>query len=141
LSGFWWQCKESDLTVTKVDPATAFIGKPSDLKVFGTNLDKEDTYSFGNGIMVKPTASAADGTSVNLSITVDSTLQPGSRTLIVVDKHCRTVTHKDAINVTPDTSAAGGGKDQIVQPAPQRRDSIKTKPAKKQTPAPSGNNG
>ena len=91
LSGFWWQCKESDITVTKVDPATAFIGKPSNLKVSGTNLDKEDTYSFGNGIMVKPTASAADGTSVNLSITVDSSVQPGSRTLVIMDKHCRTV--------------------------------------------------
>ncbi len=141
LAGFWWQCKESDLTVTKVDPATAFIGKPSDLKVSGTNLDKEDTYSFGNGIMVKPTASAADGTSVNLSITVDSTLQPGSRTLIVVDKHCRTITRPDAINITPEPSVTGGGKDQVLQPAPQRRDTIKTKPVKKQTPASSGNNG
>lgn len=138
LAGFWWQCKESDLTVTKFVSPTAFIGQSNDLKLLGTNLDTEDTYSFGNGIMVKPTA--ADGTSVNLSVTVDSSVQPGSRTLVVMDKHCRTVTLPDAINVTSEPSATAGGKGQIAQPAaPQSKAATKvTKTAKKQTPATPG---
>lgn len=143
LAGFWWQCQQSDITVTGVTTDgtanTVLIGQTTNLTVTGTNLNQDDTYSFGNGIMAKPTNSASDGTSVQLSITVDSSVQPGSRTLVIMDNHCRTVTYPNAINVTAEPSTATG-KSQVAQPAtPQSKATTKvTKTAKKQTPATPG---
>jgi hypothetical protein len=139
LAGFWWQCKEEDIAVTQVS-GTAFLGQASTQIVTGTNLDKDDTYSFGNGIMVTgvtPTTGEQAGTSMDVAIQVDSSALPGSRTLVVMDKHCRTVTLANAINVTVAPTTATGGKGQaVVQPAaPQSKDTTKvSKPAKKQTP-------
>jgi hypothetical protein len=144
LAGFWWSCKKDEkdsITVTGVDQKEASIGQSKTLTVSGSNLDPKDTYSFGNGILVKPTGGAPDKSSVNLSISVDSSVQPGSRTLVVMDQHCRTVTLPGAINVTtPPPTAVVKGKE-AAQPAAHAKDtSVKTSPktGKKQTPATPG---
>jgi hypothetical protein len=145
LAGFWWKCKEDDITVTGVDPQDAFIGQSDTLMVSGTNLDQGDTYSFGNGIMVKgvtPTTGKTAGTSMDVVVQVDSSAQSGSRTLVVMDQHCRTVTLPGAIKVTAQRRAVGKGKEVAQPAAPQAKDtSLKgsaTKTGKKQTPATPG---
>lgn len=135
LSGFWWQCRDSDITITAINPQTVFIGKTATLTVSGTNLSKEDTYSLGNGIMVS--TSAGGGTSVTLSVTVNSSVQPGSRTLVVIDKQCRIAMSPNPITVTTEPSTA---TEKVAQSAPASKDT-KPKPAKKQTSTTSGNNG
>jgi len=111
LSPFWWQCSEGDTTVTGVAPAQITAGQAMPVTVSGTNLDPKATYTFGNGIMVDvPAQGAAPLTSVKLNVTPDVTAT-GSRTLVVVNPDCRTVTFANAITVNaPKAPAVPAGK-------------------------------
>jgi hypothetical protein len=143
FSGFWWHCSESDITITAINPQTVFIGSSPILTVAGSNLDPEDTYSLGTGIMVTgvtATAGKPAGSSMDVAIKVDKSAQAGSRTLVVIDKQCRIAMSPDPITVTAEPSTATVGKGQVAQPAPASKDT-KPKPAKKQTSTTSGNNG
>jgi hypothetical protein len=75
--------------------------------VKGVNLSAEDTYTFGNGIVVhNPTPTAGTPDSIDLPLTAVATAYPGSRTLVVVKKDCSTATFADAINVVAPAPAA-----------------------------------
>lgn len=140
LAGFWWQCKENDITIEAIDQPTVFIGQTAPVTISGTNLAQEDTYSLGNGIMVTPTASAPDGTSVTLSVNVNNNVQPGPRTLVVIDSQCRMAMSPIPIKVDNEPTTTTGGKGQVVEPAAPAKE-IKSKSAKKQTNPTAGSNG
>lgn len=137
LAGFWWQCSEGK-TKTQINSVTVAgsttspgqitaRGPDVTATVKGVNLGSEDTYTFGNGIMVKnqiPTPGTSDS-SIDLTLSAGSTADQGLRTLVVVKKDCSTATLADSINVVPPAKSAALKAAPMAKPS-----SAKAGPAK-----------
>lgn len=139
LAGFWWQCTQGNTTIKPpATPTQVTAGPPSPVKVTGTNLDPKATYTFGNGVMVnevKPTANTQAGTSMDITVTVDSNAQPGPRTLVIVNTDCSTVTQASVITVVAPSQAAAAGQ-ATTKTAAKTAKAATTKVVKKPTPGP-----
>jgi hypothetical protein len=114
FSTFWWKCTGtlSGITLSdpnnKVQPGSPFPivagdTTPTLIAVKGTNLDKDATFTFGDG--VKVTADNSQWSQANqvivLSVTADSDAQPGTRPLIVVNQDCSMALAANAVSISP----------------------------------------
>lgn len=121
LCNFWWQA-QCPGTITQIanvtlpgQPGTPQVtpdGKTSvNLTVNGASLEvgPNVTYSFGAGISVKVTTATGTGlTSVNLTVTAATTVNPGLYNLTVVNADCSVVIFGNAIQVVALAAVASG---------------------------------
>lgn len=117
FSTFWWKCtgtlsgvSVSDPTGKNTPPLPINAGDttPISVKVMGTNLDKNASYTFGDGLKI--TTDNSQWTQANqvvmLSVTADADAQPGARPLIVVNEDCSMALVSNAINVVASPALA-----------------------------------
>jgi hypothetical protein len=115
FASFWWRCSNilSSLAVTgapiqvTIDPQNL---KPITVTVTGSNLDLNAKYIFGpgSGLTMQTavwTPNTTPGTSVDLSVNMDSSASPGMYRLTVINPDCNTALVTNAINVAGMTSA------------------------------------
>ena len=114
FSTFWWKCTGtlSGITLSdpnnKVQPGSPFPivagdTNPTLIAAKGTNLDKDATFTFGDGVKVTPDNSqwAQANPVIILSVAADTDAQPGTRSLIVVNQDCSMALAAKAISISP----------------------------------------
>jgi hypothetical protein len=118
FSTFWWKCTGTLSAVSVSDPAGTKTPPPlainagdttaTKMKVTGTNLDKNASFTFGDGLKI--TADnlqwKQENQVVMLSVTADADAQPGTRPLIVVNEDCSMALVPNAINVAASPTLA-----------------------------------
>jgi len=110
FGSFWWKCTGTLSGVAVSDPnnqvtppfrINAGDQTATNIKVTGSNLDKDANFTFGDG--VKFTVDSSQWTEQNrqvtLAVTTDPDAQPGNRPLIVVNKDCSMALAANAITV------------------------------------------
>jgi hypothetical protein len=111
LAHLWWRCKTSQPTITKV---TAEVGGTTvqevprgqtgiTVSIEGTNIDQNATADLGQGIQVTDSEVPAGGTSMNLTVAVLESAQPGARDLTVTNQDCAMATSPSALTVSSKT--------------------------------------
>jgi hypothetical protein len=119
FSTFWWKCTGtlSGISVSdpngKIPPGSpiqihAGDTTPTKIKVTGTNLDKDASFTFGDGLKIDTDTSQWSQTNrvITLSVNADAAAQPGSRPLIVVNKDCSTALAPNAVSVVASQTLA-----------------------------------
>jgi hypothetical protein len=108
LAHLWWRCKGSHPTITKV--TTEVGGKTVQevprgqtgvtVSAEGTNIDQGATADLGQGIQVTDHEVSQRGTSMNLTVTVLDSAQPGARDLTITNPDCAIATSTAALTVS-----------------------------------------
>ena len=117
LAHLWWRCESTQLAVTKVTTevdSTAVKEVPRGttgvaVHIDGTNIDPNAGADLGQGIQVTDTE-VPDGTTMNLTVSVLDSAQPGSRELTVTNSDCAIATFPDALTVSSPTTRSAGPK-------------------------------
>lgn len=130
-SRFWWQCSQGSTTVTGPKGKQVTAGQENAVTVTGKNMSADATYTFGNGISVVVDTAKSKPEAMVLKVTPDKNTAPGSRTLVVVNSDCSTVTLADAITVVaaPQNLAPAPPGGVIVKKPPVKKGTTPSKPA------------
>lgn len=105
----WWRCATSQPSITTVE--TKVNGEPVtevprgqagvEVHAMGAYIGSDATADLGQGISVTDHNVAADGTSMDLTVTVLDSAQPGIRDLTITNSDCAIATSPGALTVSP----------------------------------------
>jgi hypothetical protein len=120
------RCVLSPVKVTAIEPAEAFVGETTPIALVGENFKPGLRLYMGPGItfdLRDPRINTAGTRYENISVIIDSTTQPGPRSLTVVTADCETATFPDVFTValTLNVDAKKADATEASTPPPTRK--------------------
>jgi hypothetical protein len=118
LAHLWWRCTTSQPAITTVETkvngetVTEVPRGQADVEVHavGANIGSDATGDLGQGIQVTDHEVSTDGTTMDLTVTVLDSAQPGTRDLTITNSDCAIATSPCALTVSsqgnPGTTSA-----------------------------------